>query len=91
MDTVVLDIDGTLLDSNYHHALAWARAFDQHGIDVPLWRVHRCIGMGGDRLVVDEHRPGTPTRRPAARTRRSRSPTPSSSSRHWQRSAETRP
>lgn len=53
MDTVVLDIDGTLLDSNYHHALAWARAFDHVGIEVPLWRIHRSIGMGGDRLVAE--------------------------------------
>ncbi|HYF71265.1 MAG TPA: HAD family hydrolase [Nocardioides sp.] len=52
-DTVVFDIDGTLLDSNYHHALAWSRAFeqvlDQH---VPVAAIHRHIGMGGDRLVA---------------------------------------
>jgi len=50
-DTVVLDVDGTLLDSNYHHTVAWARAFESHGVTVPLWRIHRHIGMGGDRLV----------------------------------------
>ena len=52
-DTAVLDIDGTLLDSNYHHTLAWSRAFDQV-LDrhVPAARIHRCIGMGGDRLVA---------------------------------------
>ena len=50
-DTVVLDVDGTLVDSNYHHTLAWARAFRALGFDVPLWRIHRSIGMGGDRLV----------------------------------------
>ena len=50
-DTVVLDVDGTLLDSNYHHTLAWARAFESVGLTVPLWRIHRHIGMGGDRLV----------------------------------------
>jgi phosphoglycolate phosphatase-like HAD superfamily hydrolase len=50
-DTVVLDVDGTLVDSNYHHTLAWARAFRASGYDVPLWRIHRSIGMGGDRLV----------------------------------------
>lgn len=49
--TVVLDVDGTLLDSSYHHTLAWARAFDHVGVDVPVWRIHRAIGMGGDRLV----------------------------------------
>jgi HAD superfamily hydrolase (TIGR01549 family) len=52
MDTVVLDVDGTLLDSNYHHTVAWARAFRQAGISVPLWRIHRAIGMGGDKLVA---------------------------------------
>jgi HAD superfamily hydrolase (TIGR01549 family) len=50
-DTVVLDVDGTLLDSNYHHALAWARAFQGVELTVPVWRIHRHIGMGGDRLV----------------------------------------
>jgi HAD superfamily hydrolase (TIGR01549 family) len=49
---VVLDVDGTLLDSNYHHAIAWARAFDHAGVDVPVWRIHRAIGMGGDKLVA---------------------------------------
>ncbi len=47
----VLDIDGTLLDSNYHHSLAWSRAFAAVQCAVPLWRIHRHIGMGGDRLV----------------------------------------
>lgn len=50
-DTAVLDVDGTLVDTNYQHALAWFRAFRRHGTDVPLWRLHRAIGMGGDRLV----------------------------------------
>lgn len=52
-DTAVFDIDGTLLDSNYHHTLAWSRAFDalldRH---VALSTIHRAIGMGGDRLVA---------------------------------------
>jgi len=51
-DTVVLDVDGTLLDSNYHHTVAWGRAFESVGVTVPLWRIHRHIGMGGDRLVA---------------------------------------
>jgi len=50
-DTVVLDIDGTLVDTNYQHALAWYRAFRRHGITIPLWELHRAIGMGGDQLV----------------------------------------
>ncbi|MEA2332212.1 MAG: hypothetical protein QOH58_2350 [Thermoleophilaceae bacterium] len=47
----ILDIDGTLVDTNYHHVLAWFRAFRQHGEVLPLWRIHRHIGMGGDHLV----------------------------------------
>ncbi len=47
----LLDIDGTLVDSNYQHALAWYRAFRLHGLTVPVWRCHRAIGMGGDQLV----------------------------------------
>jgi phosphoglycolate phosphatase-like HAD superfamily hydrolase len=52
MDTVILDIDGTLLDSTYHHTVAWSRAFLAHGHRLPLWQIHRAIGMGGDRLVA---------------------------------------
>ena len=47
----ILDVDGTLVDTNYHHALAWYRAFRQHGITLPLWRLHRHVGMGGDKFV----------------------------------------
>jgi HAD superfamily hydrolase (TIGR01549 family) len=47
----ILDIDGTLVDSNYHHVVAWFRAFADHDIVLPLWRIHRHIGMGGDQLV----------------------------------------
>jgi HAD superfamily hydrolase (TIGR01509 family) len=48
----ILDVDGTLVDTNYQHALAWYRAFRQHGIVLPIWRIHRHIGMGGDQLVA---------------------------------------
>jgi HAD superfamily hydrolase (TIGR01509 family) len=47
----ILDVDGTLVDTNYQHALAWYRAFRQHGELLPVWRIHRHIGMGGDQLV----------------------------------------
>jgi HAD superfamily hydrolase (TIGR01509 family) len=47
----VLDVDGTLVDSNYQHALAWYRAFRSLGEIYPVWRIHRLIGMGGDKLV----------------------------------------
>jgi HAD superfamily hydrolase (TIGR01549 family) len=53
IDTVILDVDGTLVDSSYHHALAWARAFGRHDLQPPLWRIHRAIGMGGDKLVAE--------------------------------------
>ena len=48
----ILDIDGTLVDTNYQHALAWYRAFRRHGELLPVWRIHRHIGMGGDQLVA---------------------------------------
>ncbi len=48
----ILDVDGTLVDSNYHHAIAWYRAFRAHDVTPPVWRVHRHIGMGGDQLVA---------------------------------------
>ncbi len=48
----ILDIDGTLVDTNFQHAVAWYRAFHQHGVVIPLWRIHRSIGMGGDQLIA---------------------------------------
>jgi HAD superfamily hydrolase (TIGR01509 family) len=52
MATAVLDIDGTLVDTNYQHAIAWFRAFARHDIVLPIWRIHRHIGMGGDQVVT---------------------------------------
>jgi HAD superfamily hydrolase (TIGR01509 family) len=49
---VVLDIDGTLVDTNYQHAIAWHRALRDHGYVVQLWQIHRHIGMGGDQIVA---------------------------------------
>jgi HAD superfamily hydrolase (TIGR01509 family) len=51
VSVAILDLDGTLVDTNYQHALAWYRAFREHDIVLPVWRVHRHIGMGGDQLV----------------------------------------
>lgn len=48
---VALDVDGTLVDSVFHHAVCWQRAFAQFGHDVPASRVHPEIGKGGDLLV----------------------------------------
>jgi len=47
----ILDVDGTLVDTNYHHALAWHRALHAHGHTVQMWKVHRHIGMGGDQIL----------------------------------------
>jgi HAD superfamily hydrolase (TIGR01509 family) len=52
MAVAILDIDGTLIDTNYQHAIAWYRAFRENGIFLPIWRIHRHIGMGGDQLVT---------------------------------------
>jgi len=49
---LLFDIDGTLVDSTYHHAIAWQRAFDSLDLPIPLWRIHRAVGMGGDKLVA---------------------------------------
>ncbi|MCW3041827.1 MAG: family hydrolase [Solirubrobacterales bacterium] len=48
----ILDIDGTLVDTNFQHSLSWYEAFRQHGVHLPVWRIHRHLGMGGDQLVA---------------------------------------
>ncbi len=50
---VILDIDGTLIDSNDAHAWAWVRALEAAGFNVPFERVRRMIGMGGDHLLPE--------------------------------------
>jgi HAD superfamily hydrolase (TIGR01509 family) len=50
--TAILDVDGTLVDTNYHHAIAWHRALHAHEHHVQMWRIHRHIGMGGDKIVA---------------------------------------
>ena len=52
MPAAILDIDGTLVDTNYQHAIAWYRAFRDAGLVLPAWRIHRHIGMGGDQVVA---------------------------------------
>ncbi len=51
--SAIVDIDGTLVDSNYQHALAWYRALREFDVTRELWRLHRLIGMGGDHLVEE--------------------------------------
>ena len=53
VDTVVLDVDGTLVDTVYEHTVKWAQAFATVDVYVPMWKLHRAIGMGGDRLVAE--------------------------------------
>jgi HAD superfamily hydrolase (TIGR01509 family) len=48
---VLLDVDGTLVDSNDSHALAWVRALREAGTEVPFSRIRYLIGMGGDKLL----------------------------------------
>ena len=48
---VLFDVDGTLVDTNYLHALAWSRAFRDAGEWAPMNAIHRLVGMGGDQLV----------------------------------------
>ncbi|MBV8981899.1 MAG: HAD family phosphatase, partial [Acidimicrobiia bacterium] len=48
---VIFDIDGTLVDTNYLHAIAWRRAFVDCGEDVPTARIHRMIGAGSEVLL----------------------------------------
>ncbi len=53
VQAVLLDVDGTLVDSNDAHAHAWVQAFADEGIEVEFARVRRCIGMGGDKLMPE--------------------------------------
>lgn len=48
---VLFDVDGTLVDSNFHHVVAWHRAFLDVGKEVPCWRIHGLIGRSGSELV----------------------------------------
>lgn len=50
---VLLDVDGTLTDTNYLHTLAWRRAFLDNGHDVASWRIHKLIGAAGSKLMTD--------------------------------------
>lgn len=50
---VLVDCDGTLLDTNYLHTLAWSRALRELGVWAPMHAIHRLVGMGGDQLVPE--------------------------------------
>jgi HAD superfamily hydrolase (TIGR01509 family) len=48
---VIFDLDGTLVDTGYLHTVSWWQAFEQFGYTVPMARIHRAVGMGGDNLI----------------------------------------
>ncbi len=50
---VLLDVDGTLLDSNDAHALAWVDALEEQGLTVPFEKIRPLIGKGGDKLLAE--------------------------------------
>ncbi|MDQ4149175.1 MAG: HAD family hydrolase [Actinomycetota bacterium] len=50
---ILFDIDGTLVDSNYLHTLAWWRGLKETGRTAPMFQIHRLIGMGSDKLVPE--------------------------------------
>ncbi|MDQ5893780.1 MAG: hypothetical protein QG596_41 [Actinomycetota bacterium] len=52
IEALIVDIDGTLVDSNYQHVLAWQRAFAAFDIAAEAWKVHRYVGKGGDQMVA---------------------------------------
>ena len=47
----LFDLDGTLVDSVYQHVLAWREATQAAGIELPVWRIHRQIGMSGGLML----------------------------------------
>jgi HAD superfamily hydrolase (TIGR01509 family) len=47
----LFDLDGTLVDSVYQHVLAWYEAMQESGIELPVWRIHRQIGMSGGLML----------------------------------------
>ena len=51
-EAAIVDVDGTLVDASYQQALAWYRAFRKHDVVLALWRLHRHVGMGGDKYVA---------------------------------------
>src|SRR5829696_3826311 len=50
---VVLDVDGTLMDTNYLHTEAWARAFERAGHRIPRVKLHREVGKGAGLLIQE--------------------------------------
>lgn len=53
IEGLLLDVDGTLIDSNDAHARAWKDALQEFGFEVPYEKIRECIGMGGDHLLPE--------------------------------------
>ena len=53
LEGVLLDVDGTLIDSNAAHAQSWSDTFREFGYDIPAERVRPLIGKGGDKLLPE--------------------------------------
>jgi HAD superfamily hydrolase (TIGR01549 family) len=51
-DTAIFDVDGTLVDNNYLHVVALYHAFRRYDITLPMWRLHRAMGTGGDHIMA---------------------------------------
>jgi phosphoglycolate phosphatase-like HAD superfamily hydrolase len=49
---VLFDLDGTLVDSVYQHAITWHEVLLEHKLHVPVWKLHRAIGLPGDLLLA---------------------------------------
>ena len=49
---IIFDVDGTLVDTVYQHARAWVAAFDSVGVVVPVFRIHRAIGMESEIAIA---------------------------------------
>jgi beta-phosphoglucomutase-like phosphatase (HAD superfamily) len=65
---LIFDLDGTLVDTVYGHVLAWQRAFEEAGLDIDGWRIHRRIGMSGGLFTRGVARAGPgPARETGAR------------------------
>jgi phosphoglycolate phosphatase-like HAD superfamily hydrolase len=59
ISAVLFDVDGTLVDTNYLHAVTWWEAFRRYGHHVAMARIHHAIGMGADKLLdhlLPDHR-----------------------------------
>src|SRR5436305_12878844 len=49
---VLFDVDGTLVDTTYLHAVTWWKALRGAGLDVPMASIHRAVGMGSDKILA---------------------------------------